>query len=256
MDQTGDGVEIRSYRPEDREDVARLVAEVLDEYGFTVDPLLEADLDDPQQAYGAVWVAADEGEVVGSVAVRLVDDGQVAELKRMYLKPAYRGRGLGRSLLGRAIEWAQSENCESVVLDPVGKVLTSQVRIPALRRELDKRTVAALRTQRARQAQDRLLVGAGYTDSGYVFCHPDGRPYHPERFSREFDRWPDLPRIRLHDLRHTWAPLALGAGVDVKIVAEPLGHASTVITSNIYQHVTRPMATDAAERVASLIFGS
>jgi integrase len=45
----------------------------------------------------------------------------------------------------------------------------------------------------------------------------------------------DLPVIRLHDLRHTWATLALVAGVDVKIVAERLGHASPLITWQTYQ---------------------
>lgn len=44
------------------------------------------------------------------------------------------------------------------------------------------------------------------------------------------------------------------AGVDVKIVSERLGHASATITWDIYQHVTPAMQSDAAERVASLIF--
>ena len=61
--------------------------------------------------------------------------------------------------------------------------------------------------------------------------------------------------IRLHDLRHTWATLALAAGVDVKIVSERLGHASAKITWDIYQHVTPTMQADAAETVARLIFG-
>jgi len=117
MGGTGDPLDIRAYQPPDREGFAGLVSEVLGEYGFTVDPVLDADLDDPQRAYGGVWVATDEGEVVGSVAIRLLDGDQVAELKRMYLKAAYRGRGLGRSLLGRAIEWAKSRGCRSIVLD-------------------------------------------------------------------------------------------------------------------------------------------
>jgi len=54
--------------------------------------------------------------------------------------------------------------------------------------ELDARTVAALRSHRARQSAEKLLLGAGYRDEGLIFCLPDGRPYHPERFSREFDR--------------------------------------------------------------------
>lgn len=127
--------------------------------------------------------------------------------------------------------------------------------------ELDAKTVAALRTWRARQAQERLLVGAGYEDNDLIFCRPDGRPYHPEAFSKTFDRrlgqgaFSDLPRIRLHDLRHTWATLALVAGVDVAIVSKRLGHSSPLVTWSTYQHVVKGMQTDAAEKVAALIFG-
>ena len=125
--------------------------------------------------------------------------------------------------------------------------------------QLDARTVAVLRTlQKVHQAQERLLLGAGYQDHGLAFCHPDGRPYHPERFSREFDRMVarlGMPRIRLHDLRHTWASLALEAKVPLKVVSERLGHATTSVTADIYSHVTPPMDSEAAETVATLIFG-
>ena len=62
--------------------------------------------------------------------------------------------------------------------------------------------------------------------------------------------------INLHGLRHTWATLALSAGIDIKIVSERLNHSSTHITREIYTHVTPPMQSDAAERVAGLILQS
>jgi integrase len=93
-----------------------------------------------------------------------------------------------------------------------------------------------------------------------VFCRPDGQPYHGAYFSKQFVRTvrrrPELPTIRLHDLRHTWATLALAAGVPVKIVSERLGHSTTAITNDTYAHVTPTMGVDAAERVANLIFGA
>lgn len=106
-----------------------------------------------------------------------------------------------------------------------------------------------------------LALGTRANRDTLVFCHPDGRPYHPERFSREFDRaveraGVEVPGIRLHDLRHTWATLALSAGVPTKIVSERLGHSSTLITDNIYSHVTPTMQVGAAEKVASVIFGT
>lgn len=125
--------------------------------------------------------------------------------------------------------------------------------------ELDTRTNAVLRTLWATQAQERLLMGPGYQDNEFVFCHPDGRPYHPERFSREFDRMVERlgsRRITVHDLRHTWATLALKAAVPLKVVSERLGHSSISVTADIYSHVLPGMQTDAAEKVASLIFGA
>lgn len=129
--------------------------------------------------------------------------------------------------------------------------------------ELDRETVTTLRAWRASQAEEKLFVGADYGDLDLVFCHPDGRPFNPDRFSREFQRRlsrapfaESLPRIRLHDLRHTWATLALIAGVDVKVVSERLGHSSPLITWQTYQHVVTGLQTDAAERVAGLIFAN
>ena len=127
--------------------------------------------------------------------------------------------------------------------------------------ELDTQTRAVLTGWKAIQDKERQLVGAGYEDNGLIFCQPDGRPYHPEAFSKTFDRrlrqqkFVDLPRIRLHDLRHTWATLALVAGVDIKMVSERLGHSSILITSQTYQHVMKGMQAGAAQKVADLIFG-
>jgi len=121
---------------------------------------------------------------------------------------------------------------------------------------LDQGTVAGIRAHRKRQLAERLLMGAGFIDHDLVFCRPDGGPLHPERFSRTFDREvakTDLPRIRLHDLRHTWATLALGAGVHPKVVQERLGHASIGITLDVYSHVTAGLHADAAALVAALV---
>jgi integrase len=89
--------------------------------------------------------------------------------------------------------------------------------------------------------------------------HPDGQPYHSKRFSREFDRAivrVGVDRIRLHDLRHTGATLALRAGSHPKVVAERVDHTSVTVTLDMYSHVTAAMASDAEEQVATLIFGA
>ncbi len=124
---------------------------------------------------------------------------------------------------------------------------------------LDPGTVAVLREHRKTQLEERLIMGGGFTDHGLVFCRPDGGPLHPERFSRTFEieaGRAGLPRIRLHDLRHTWATLALAAGEHPKVVQERLGHANVSITLDIYSHVTEGLHSDAASRVAGIIFGT
>ena len=60
----------------------------------------------------------------------------------------------------------------------------------------------------------------------------------------------------LHDLRHTWATLALSSGEHPKVVQERLGHAAIAITLDVYSHVTEGLHGDAAPRVAGLIFGT
>lgn len=81
---------------------------------------------------------------------------------------------------------------------------------------------------------------------------------HPETFSYYFGRHVrrlDLPRIRLRDLRHTHATLALRAGVHLRVVQERLGHANVFITRDTYSHVDLDMQAIAAARVAALVIG-
>jgi integrase len=66
----------------------------------------------------------------------------------------------------------------------------------------------------------------------------------------------ELPRIRLHELRHSYATLALKAGVHPKVVSERLGHSTIAITLDLYSHVARGLDADAAELVASCIYGT
>ena len=61
--------------------------------------------------------------------------------------------------------------------------------------------------------------------------------------------------MTLHGLRHTWATLAMQAGVHVRVVQERLGHTTAQITLNIYSHVLANMQEDAAALVSQKIFG-
>jgi integrase len=123
---------------------------------------------------------------------------------------------------------------------------------------LDARMVAVLRAHRRRQLEDRLAWGAAWTDTGYVFTSEDGLAMHPERITVLFGRLvasAGLPKVRLHDLRHTSASLMLAAGVHPKIVSERLGHSSISITLDLYSHVIPGLQAEAAEKLGEMILG-
>ncbi len=62
----------------------------------------------------------------------------------------------------------------------------------------------------------------------------------------------ELPPIRLHDLRHSYATAALAAGVPVKVLSQRIGHADVGVTLAIYAHVLPGDDEDAAHRADAL----
>ena len=124
---------------------------------------------------------------------------------------------------------------------------------------LDAATVKVLRAHRARQSEERLAWGAAWPDAGLVFTREDGRhldPYWPTHALPRLAQEVGLPRIRVHDLRHSYASAALVAGVSAKVVSDRLGHSTIAITLDTYSHVLPALDEEAADRVAALIVGS
>lgn len=121
---------------------------------------------------------------------------------------------------------------------------------------LTDNTVEELKAFRRRQAREKLLLGEAYQDKNLVFCKEDGTPLDPVEFTKHFQRLlkkAGLPKVRLHDLRHTHATLLLQRGVHAKIVQERLGHASFTMTLDLYSHVIPEMQKLAAESLNGLL---
>jgi integrase len=128
--------------------------------------------------------------------------------------------------------------------------------------DLDPQTVAALRSWRVARAGLDLRLAR---EDALIFGGIEGNHQHPDRFYRRFQGALStcrrqlgedaLPRITVHDLRHTHATILLAAGVPVKVVSERLGHASVTITMQIYQHVLPGMQAAAAAQFAALVGG-
>jgi integrase len=122
---------------------------------------------------------------------------------------------------------------------------------------LDPATIAALRSHRARQAEERLMYGREWRDSGLVFVREDGEPINPERLSKWFDQRvtrTGLPRITFHGLRHSYVTMLLRAGQPLRTVSQRVGHSSPNVTSAVYAHVL-PGDDEAAALAGAKLLG-
>jgi integrase len=122
--------------------------------------------------------------------------------------------------------------------------------------DLDQATMTVLKSHR--EESERLVRSEGNELLGTdrVFGRPDGEVLHPEMVTIQFQaalREAGLPRIRLHDLRHTHATLAIRAGVSPKVISERLGHHTPEFTMHQYAHVMPGMQAHAAEQIAQLV---
>lgn len=120
---------------------------------------------------------------------------------------------------------------------------------------IPRQTVAALQAARLDQIERRLATRHWY-DTGLVFDLGNGKMVlSSTRRQRHtaYCKAAGVPRIRMHDLRHTAATLMLANGVNLKIVSEILGHSSIATTADIYSHVDTAMqrtATDILGEIA------
>ncbi len=135
------------------------------------------------------------------------------------------------------------------------------VDVPKTRRsrrviDLDGDTTALLSRHRARQREMFLRLGVTASASDRVFTNEIGDPIRPHSIGQAFGRLvttAGVPKIRLHDLRHTHASHLLMAGINVKVVSERLGHASVSFTLDTYAHVMPGQQAEAAAAAAALI---
>ena len=109
---------IQKYEDSRKEEVREVVLEVLKEHGFEPDRLKDADLNDINGYYfgsgGTFFVGIVDGKVIGTAGVRKLDEDW-CEIRRIYLKKAFRSKGNGKKLFRAALDFAE-KNCSAVVL--------------------------------------------------------------------------------------------------------------------------------------------
>jgi integrase len=206
-----------------------------------------------QRPVVAVWTA----QQLSAILAAVTDD----RLLPMWWLIALRGLRRGEAAGLRWCDVDLNAGTLSIAQQRIAYGTTVQVGPPktaASRRTiaLDRATVRLLREHRRGQQAERDAAGDRWQDSGYMFTAPDGSPLHPDWLTRRFRRLvtdSGLPPVRLHDLRHGAASLALAAGADLKTVQALLGHASIVLTADTYTSVLPELLADAAEATARLV---
>jgi integrase len=175
-----------------------------------------------------------------------------------------RGEALG--LRWSDIEWPRDGDSGWLTVKRALTLLNNEphltlpkTRTGARRIALDPHTVAALRRHREQQAKEQERAAELWQDHGLVFAREDGTPLHPWSVSGRFRtlvRQAGLATLTLHGLRHTYATLALAAGVPPQVLSRRLGHARVEITLGIYGHLLPGGDQSAAGTVADRIFGA
>ena len=170
-----------------------------------------------------------------------------------------RGEVLGLRWIDVDLDGARISVRQTLVMVD-GEARYSQPKTKRSRRtiDLDEQTVAVLRVWKARQGAEREQWREAWRNTGLVFTREDGSPIYPDGWTGTFERLvraAGLPKVRLHDLRHTHASLLLASGVNPKIVSERLGHHSTAFTLDTYAHVMPGMQRRAAQDLTDLVLG-
>lgn len=116
---------------------------------------------------------------------------------------------------------------------------------------------AVLQQIKRKQAADRLLVGDAWENKdGFVFTDCLGRHLSKSTVYNNFKRCASMagiPETRFHDLRHTYATLAIQQKIDIKTVSANLGHATVSFTLDVYGHVSEQMQKDSADRMQAYL---
>ena len=112
-----------------------------------------------------------------------------------------------------------------------------------------------LKAAREHQQACRAEYKNAYDDNDYVVVMEDGRPFRPNYLSELFSKFladNDLPKIVLHELRHTFASLSNQAGIPAYNIGKALGQSTPATTQKIYTHLLDQTHTQAVEGVAAI----
>lgn len=112
---------------------------------------------------------------------------------------------------------------------------------------LSAESVRVLTWHKQNQTEEKAISPEGWNAGDLVFCSERGTPLDPSSIGDQFDtllRKAELPDIRFHDMRHTYAALSIAAGVDIYTLSRRMGHSSIATTADRYGHLYQGHSQD------------
>ncbi len=205
-------------------------------------------IDAPKFSYKEkhVWSAAESRRLLAAAA-----DHVWGPLFLVLLTTGMR-RGECLGLRWRDLDWqAGKVRIAQQVTAVKGQIVVGELKTPKARRgvTLAPSCLAALKEHRTAQLESRLKA-ANWEDHDLIFCTSHGKPIHPRNIGRTLDRLCEVagvPRLSVHQTRHTHTTLLFQDGQNIKMISERLGHSSVGVTLEIYAHLAEN-AQDAARR--------
>lgn len=166
-----------------------------------------------------------------------------------------------------ALRWSEVDLEEGVIAVERSVTQVGQERIYVApknheRRDvnIDPHTVVAIKAWRKAQLAERLAWGEAYRgDEDLLFTWEDGRPVRPDFITKVFVKSQtglQVPRLKLHELRHTHATMLLREHVPVHIVAKRLGHKDPSVTLNTYADAIPDDDGRAADAFSQAVWGT
>lgn len=178
----------------------------------------------------------------------------------------YLGTGMRRGeALGLRWKDVDFERGTLSVCQTVGMVRGQAKTKPMPKNDSSRRTIAvdptimeALREHQLKQEEHKRSART-WTENELVFPSAVGTPINPNNLARGYLQLvakAGVPRIRIHDTRHTHVTLAVLAGAQLGAVSKRVGHARTSTTADLYAHVLPELHAEVAARINTVLFST
>jgi integrase len=163
------------------------------------------------------------------------------------------------------LRWSEDVNLEAknIRVNNTRTIVEGEVEEKGPKSEMGKRTlplpgpvVTALKSFKARQAQEKLAAGTAYLDSGYVVVDEQGAPWKTDKLRRETYKLmaaAKVRKVRPYDARHACLTYLAASGVPDVIVSAWAGHADLSFTKRVYIHPNAEHLQKAADQLDVLL---